>query len=655
MKSLHRWAIGLGALGCIGLTGCGGSVDSDSTARPLAAIELGDLSQSDTGISAELLSMELDCHGPAQDLQPIVNCVAPDGEGKLVAHFGYVNPQGSAITIPVGPHNKFTPPPFDRGQPTILAPGESDNVVSVAFDAQRGAPQWKLGEAHADASTHSPPCVPTFAGATSATVLSESEITLAWAAATDFTTPSSDIVYDICVSTIPGSCATNFVVAQTSAVGETSSTVTGLMANTSYFFVVRARNAVGNEGTNTVEVGAQTCVTGDVACNGTCASLASDPANCGMCGNACVNEDCIDGLCRAPLFFIAVAAGQAHTCGIISDHRVVCWGYNYYGQLGNGGTSDEETPVEAAGIANANAIAGAYQHTCAVLGDGKARCWGRISHVLGDGQWHWDFANVEVSGMTNAISVTAHDLDHTCVLRSDGRISCWGDSQGGVLGDGTVSDGSWGERQTPREVGGIANAVAVSTGQAHTCALLDDGTVLCWGFNHSGQLGDGTTTTRLAPVQVTGVTGEVTAITTGSFHSCVVLSNGKVLCWGYNQYGQLGNGSTSESPVPVEVAGVNSAVAVGAGFSHTCAVLADGKVKCWGCYDDGSIGHCLWNGTAIPMDVTGVTEAVAISAGEGHTCALLRNGKVQCWGANRFGQLGNGTQVDSSTPVAVVW
>lgn len=301
MKSHILSISSLVALGSIGLSGCEGNVEvaDESVVLQQAACTADDGTEDDAGILDEWPGPKPDGAWLLHNLHPIVNCVAPGDNDEMVAHFGYENLGETTLTIPVGRRNAFHPPPFDRGQPTSFAPGRSDNVVSAAFDARRRSLQWKLGRSRAIARRDAPLCVPSFAGATSAAVVSDTEIALTWAAATDYTTPAPGIVYDICVSTTPGSCAASFAVAQSTAAGETSSTVAGLMANTAYFFVVRARNAAGTEDTNTVEVGAQTCVAGDRACNGTCVSLASDPANCGACGNACAGGLCSSGACCA--------------------------------------------------------------------------------------------------------------------------------------------------------------------------------------------------------------------------------------------------------------------------------------------------------------------------------------------------------------------
>ena len=212
MESIIQWVIALGAVGCIGLIGCGGAADDEITAQHQAALETENRSEDNSHIGSV-------SGRSAQQLHPIVNCVAPSANNQLVAHFGYDNPQGATLTIPVGLRNAFVPPPFNRGQATTFVTGENNNVLSVVFNPHQGPIAWKLGKALAVAWENSPPCVPSFAGAASATLVSDSEIALTWAAATDYTTPSSGIVYDICESMTSGSCATNFVVAQTTEPG----------------------------------------------------------------------------------------------------------------------------------------------------------------------------------------------------------------------------------------------------------------------------------------------------------------------------------------------------------------------------------------------------------------------------------------------------
>ena len=220
-----------------------------------------------------------------------------------------------------------------------------------------------------------------------------------------------------------------------------------------------------------------------------------------------------------------------------------------------------------------------------------------------------------------------------------------------------------------QSTGGSTNiklvAKSITAGVYDTCALLNNGMVQCWGYNLLGQLGNGTTTNSSVPVMVSGITN-ATAITAGGGHNCAALTDGAVLCWGYNEYYELGNGTTDTcttctmycvpfpcAPTPVTVAGISNATAVTAGLNHTCAVLAGGMVQCWGYGVDGELGNDAQTLSSVPVTVSGITNASAVAAGWDHTCALLTDGTVQCWGSNRLGQLGNGTTTTSFVPVPV--
>jgi hypothetical protein len=199
----------------------------------------------------------------------------------------------------------------------------------------------------------------------------------------------------------------------------------------------------------------------------------------------------------------------------------------------------------------------------------------------------------------------------------------------------------------------LANVIRIAPGGNHTCALLSSGGVVCWGTNHYGELGDGTTTDRVNPAPVTGLSSGVAEIAAGDNHSCAVLTSGAVKCWGYNRYGQLGNGTatgaTAANPTPVDVSGITTAVAITAGGSHTCALLTTGGVQCWGWNRRGQIGDGQDCSTSqcrqlVPTDVTGLASGVtAIDAGVYHNCAVLSGGTVKCWGQNDAGQLGTAT------------
>ncbi len=196
------------------------------------------------------------------------------------------------------------------------------------------------------------------------------------------------------------------------------------------------------------------------------------------------------------------------------------------------------------------------------------------------------------------------------------------------------------------------SAINISVGAYHSCALLEDNSIKCWGENDYGQLGDNTATDKYSPVSVVGISNAV-AIELGMYHSCALLSNHTIKCWGYNGYGQLGDNTIADKHTPVTVLGINNAVDISAGDYHTCAVLSNGSVKCWGGNSDGQLGDGTYNDHHTPVTVTGISNAIAVSAGSSHTCALLSDNTIKCWGDNIDGELGDGTGAPSPTPVTV--
>jgi alpha-tubulin suppressor-like RCC1 family protein len=235
--------------------------------------------------------------------------------------------------------------------------------------------------------------------------------------------------------------------------------------------------------------------------------------------------------------------------------------------------------------------------------------------------------------------------------RSDGTVVGWGDNSNGTVGDGTNT-----ERPAPVAVAGIANAVALGSGgtAVHQCAVMPDTTVRCWGSNYYGQLGDGTKTNRNSPVAVPGLSG-VVALTEARFSTCALLSAGTVTCWGSNPMGELGNGTTTASLTPVSVPGLSGVTALAAGHETVCALLSNGGVQCWG---DGSLGVLGDNNVSAhvqttPALVASLSDAVTICLGGNYGCAARAGGGAVCWGANSSGQLGNGTTVNSPAPVEV--
>jgi alpha-tubulin suppressor-like RCC1 family protein len=262
-------------------------------------------------------------------------------------------------------------------------------------------------------------------------------------------------------------------------------------------------------------------------------------------------------------------------------------------------------------------------------------------------------------------AVTAGEV-HVCALLSGGTVDCWGANGNGQIGQGTTS----GSYSSPRSVSGLSNVTALAAGQLHTCALLQGGTVECWGDNEFGELGNGTTTgpstcvsgygCATTPVAVSGLSG-VTSIAAGDAHTCALLQGGTVECWGNNAAGQLGTGSVASSTTPVAVTGLSGTVtAIAAGVADTCALMQNGTVQCWGDDIHGQLGNgsttaptscggVLEPCSKTPVTVTGVANATALTVGEYHACVVVSGGSVQCWGYNADGELGQGTTTGPST------
>jgi alpha-tubulin suppressor-like RCC1 family protein len=398
---------------------------------------------------------------------------------------------------------------------------------------------------------------------------------------------------------------------------------------------------------------------------------------------------------------VAITAGEAHTCALLANGRASCWGVNQTGQLGEGsfffGGGGRPTPGTVINLSNAVAITAGFFHTCALIADGTAKCWGtNVKGELGigtfqDNPFGFETAPVPVRDVSRAVAIAAGGA-HTCAVLADSTAKCWGLDNHGQLGDRVRTDDLTDYEFIPVAVigsveGGIQkvlnNVVAITAGNAHTCALLADGTAKCWGLNADGQLGIGNTQPDLIPpTTVAGTSGDplrnVVAISTGGHrcfvdngsigdigdfqcagsgdHTCALLADGSAKCWGNNQSGQLGNSVSPKSFEPVPVAGGGGSFTardIAAGRNHTCAVRANGTVACWGSNSSGQIGDGTIGGNRpSPFTIPNLNNVVAVAAGEAHTCALRADGTVRCWGANGNGQLGPGF-VSSSSPTPI--
>jgi alpha-tubulin suppressor-like RCC1 family protein len=391
----------------------------------------------------------------------------------------------------------------------------------------------------------------------------------------------------------------------------------------------------------------------------------------------------------------AITAGNFYTCALLDNGTVKCWGYNSYGQLGQGDTTNRgdgagemgnNLPVVDLGTAGAaQAVAAGGYHTCGLLEGGAVKCWGdngfgqlglsdTNNRGDGPGEMRDNLPAVDL-GSRRATAIAAGNA-HSCALLDIGTVKCWGNNFYGQLGLGDTSDrgdtpGEMGNNLPTVNLGAGRTATAIATGSAHSCALLDNGTVKCWGYNSYGQLGQGDIVNRGdgvgkmgddLPAVNLGAGRTATAIAAGDHHTCARLDNRTVKCWGRNTRGQLGQGDTNHRGdakgemgdlLPaVALASGRTAVTIAAGGAHSCALLDNRALKCWGGNGSGQLGQGDTNdrgdivnemGDNLPAVNLGTDRtATGVSAGGDHTCARLDNGTVKCWGGNADGQLGLG-------------
>ncbi|MCA9697892.1 MAG: hypothetical protein KC431_10245, partial [Myxococcales bacterium] len=370
-----------------------------------------------------------------------------------------------------------------------------------------------------------------------------------------------------------------------------------------------------------------------------------------------------------------LALGLNHSCVLLVDGDVMCWGDSSVGQLGYGNTDnigDNEsasTPGQVVIGGEADFIHAGTNHTCAILSDETARCWGAGSTgQLGLGNTE-NVGDDEFPFNVNTLTINADILDiqagsgHTCALVGAGSVRCWGRNDFGQLGYGNMTDLAI-PLTVDLSLGGTVTQLAV--GAHHNCALFDDNSVRCWGYNNTGQLGYGSTdnigdnetpgSVPVVPILPQGIPddAQINQVALGVEHSCVLYDTGDVICWGANFYGQLGQGTTTTvgdnetlaTLQKMELGG--DAVSLVLGKHHTCALMSDNGVKCWGrnIYgqlgrgDIANIGDDETPATIDNIDLGG--EVTWLTAGDYHTCAIIEEHEILCWGFNDYGQLGYG-------------
>jgi alpha-tubulin suppressor-like RCC1 family protein len=396
---------------------------------------------------------------------------------------------------------------------------------------------------------------------------------------------------------------------------------------------------------------------------------ADDDAGQEVSGDACTGPGC-----GGPL--PAIATGHGHTCAVTVGGDLLCWGGNRGGQLGDGTLGNRGDPTPVGPAANWRAVGAGSGHTCAVRTDGTLWCWGSSDHaVLGGGSSVTRELPAQVGSGTDWIDV-AGGHQHACAVQSDRSLWCWGYNGQGQVGDGTTddrveptrvgADGGWesvsggwtstcgirsdhglwcwgddvvaGGSRVPAPVGDGAGWSGVSVGQNHACAVRLDGTLWCWGANDWGQLGDGTTAARSAPVQVGTATDWSDIAAAGGLFTCATRVSGTLWCWGANFYGQLANGTRTfvdANPVPAQVGADTNWVEVTGGYGHACGVRSDATVWCWGHDVYGQLGDGV--NRYAPTRISPPTSWRIADGGAQHSCGIRSDGTLWIGGSSAQG------------------
>ena len=331
-----------------------------------------------------------------------------------------------------------------------------------------------------------------------------------------------------------------------------------------------------------------------------------------------------------------VSVGGLHSCAVLTDGQLRCWGGNDRGQLGDL-PGDERFTTVTAGLT----------HSCAVTTTGRTLCWGANDRgQLGDGTRSSHSVPRAVRDLPRPATL-ALGAAHSCALSADGVVRCWGANDAGQLGTGDTRD-----RTAPTAVGGDQRFATLVSGWRHSCALAADGRAFCWGDNTSGELGDGSTTDHDEPTPVNSAL-RFRALAAGRAHTCGLSTDGAVYCWGRNDAGQLGTGQSRDASTPRRVSLGVGVRQLAAGSLHSCALGVDGLVRCWGQNRYGQLGDGTTFDRDTPVTVRGAPPFVQLDASGGHSCGRTAADELYCWGYNLFGQLGDGTRENRTRPVPV--
>jgi alpha-tubulin suppressor-like RCC1 family protein len=348
--------------------------------------------------------------------------------------------------------------------------------------------------------------------------------------------------------------------------------------------------------------------------------------------------------------FRQMSAGNNHSCGVTPDNLAYCWGFNSAGQIGDGSTGDRFPPTAVAGGLQFSHVSVGLDHSCGVTLGNQAYCWGRNDYgQLGDGTFDNRTTPVAVAGGLRFREVEAGSV-HTCgIVDLTDAAYCWGSNNNGEVGDGTLGT----NRASPVLVLGGLHWRQLSAGNGHTCGVITGNRAYCWGSNNRGQLGDGSSGgLQIRPTRVAGGL-LIRQVAAGVVHSCGVTTGNQAYCWGSNGEGQLGDGTTTSRVRPKLVPSTRPWNHVSAGEGHTCALTLSQRAWCWGNNGSGRLG----DGTTIkrlrPVLVGEGMPFRQVTAGFQHSCGVSRSYQGYCWGDNTAGQVGVGPVGQYPRPVRV--
>ena len=360
-----------------------------------------------------------------------------------------------------------------------------------------------------------------------------------------------------------------------------------------------------------------------IACGGATPD-AANPSN--AASNAAGDSTKSAGASSDPNLVTQMDCGDFHNCARMGDGHVECWGRNRDGELGDGGNSDDASkPRSVEGVTDVAQVAVGSNFSCARFSNGKVSCWGS-GKILGDGRDVEKQKPTEIAGLNDVVELQAGGYV-VCARTSAGAAKCWG------LTAVDKSDFN----------SGVDHVAAAG---AHACVLLKDGAVRCWG--EGGWAPDARATFSNPGIS------RATAISSGDSFACALSVSGDVTCFGRNEQGELGANPDEDNHVqPVAVRGIKEAIGIGSAESHSCAILRDKSISCWGSNTEGELGRGTTTTQELAGAVGGISNVVNVVPGADHVCARTQAGSVYCWGNNRYGQIGDGSKAARLTPVKI--